>query len=308
MKNLIRLSIITLIFTMTSESFGQNFGIKAGLNLSNMFIKDSEYFLPYDYTSSDNLKTNPGFHLGGSVEFPLFSMFSFETGFIVTTGGFVSSTEEAFGSATLVTKEKYTLIFLDLPLSAKVMFPVSGFNIYGSVGGYAGMGLFGDIKTEATFGDLVETEKGTIMWGSEASNDNFRRLDYGLSFEAGVKLASFQVGVSYNLGLANLSPEFDFGTINNNRVLGISVGYTFGDPRKSEQVKPIAEAIIREGKEDPGIKEEKVKEIRAKREETPIIAPGKGKAAEIEAERIRLEKIRADSIAVMAEEERVRVE
>ena len=281
MNSLIKLSLLTLLITLTSESFAQTFGIKAGLNLSNMLIKDSEVFLPYDYLN-DKPGMNPGFHLGVTSEIPVLDLFTLETGLLFNTMGYRITTEEPFGSTTLVTKENHDLLYLDIPLTVKIPFSVSGYNFYGSFGPYAGMGITGNIKTKATFGDLVETEKGTIRWGSEAGVDELRRVDYGLTFGAGVKLSYFQVGLSYILGLANISPESASGSKISNRVLGISVGYDFGEFKKSVDSKAKSE------------KQPKVKSIGRK-------------AAALEAERLRIEKIRTDSIAAAkTEQERIR--
>lgn len=74
MKKLIRLTIALLLITTVTESFAQTFGVKAGLNLSNMLMKDD------DGTYSDDFKMNPGFHFGPTMELPINETVSFETG------------------------------------------------------------------------------------------------------------------------------------------------------------------------------------------------------------------------------------
>ena len=281
MNSLIKLTIITLLISLTSESFAQTFGIKAGLNLSNMVIKDSEVYFPYDYPD-DKPEMNPGFHLGVTSGFPVSDLFTLETGLLFNTMGYRRITEEPFGSTILVTKENHNLLYLDIPLTVKIPFSVTGYNFYGSFGSYAGMGITGNIKTIATFGDLVETEKRNLRWGSEAGVDELRRLDYGLTFGVGMKLSDFQIGLSYILGLANISPESASRSKLSNRVLGISVGYKFGGFKKSVDSKVKSE------------NQAKSKSIGRK-------------AAAIEAERLRMEKIRTDSIvAAKTEQERIR--
>lgn len=64
---------------MNNKLFAQNFGVKAGLNLSNMLVKN-------DYrTYSDDFKMNPGFYVGATAEFPLSDLLSFETGLLLST-------------------------------------------------------------------------------------------------------------------------------------------------------------------------------------------------------------------------------
>jgi hypothetical protein len=86
MKSLIRLTIITLLITIASESFGQTFGVKGGVNFSNMLIKESELYVPYN-TSVANPKMKIGFHIEGVIEYPVFDLFSIESGLFLTTLG-----------------------------------------------------------------------------------------------------------------------------------------------------------------------------------------------------------------------------
>jgi hypothetical protein len=177
-------------------------------------------------------------------------------------------------------------------LTAKASFPLGSISVYGSVGPYLGFGLAGNIATKVTYGELSETGKRSIQWGSEQGADDFERYNYGATFGAGVKVQSFKIGVSYNLGLANLSPASESGSKINSSALEISIGYMFGKSKKAEHGTQMDE------------KSQEVKKV----ENTTSQTKGK-KAAAIEAERIRLEKVRTDSIAaVKAEEERIRIE
>lgn len=57
MKNLVKLFVVVIVFTLTTNGlWAQNFGIKAGLNLSNMLVSDD------NDTYSNDFKTKPGFH------------------------------------------------------------------------------------------------------------------------------------------------------------------------------------------------------------------------------------------------------
>ncbi len=222
MKNLVKLFVVVIAFTMTTELFAQNFGVKAGLNLSNMLVKDD------NDTYSDDFKMNPGFHVGATAEFPFSDMLSFETGLLLSTKGYKVSEEETFMGETIKMEGKLNLLYLDIPLTAKAFFDIGSAKIYGVFGPYLGMGLSGKSKYEATYGG--ETEKGEydIEWGSDEDESDFKRLDFGLTMGAGVEIKSVQIGLSYGLGLANISPYTDGGVKISNRVLGLSVGYKFG--------------------------------------------------------------------------------
>ena len=222
MKNLLKLLIVVIGFTMTTESYAQTFGVKAGLNLSNMLVEDD------DDTYSDDFKVNPGFHVGATAEFPITELFSFETGLLLSTKGFKVSEEETFMGETVKYESKLNLIYLDIPLTAKASFDLGGARIYGVFGPYIGMGLSGKSKFEITAMGETETEEEDIKLGSDEDEDDVKRLDFGLTMGAGVEISSIQIGLSYGLGLANISPYTDGGSKISNRVLGISVGYKFG--------------------------------------------------------------------------------
>lgn len=223
MKHLVKLFAVVIVVTMiTDEIFAQNFGLKAGLNLSNMLIKDD------DDTYSDDYKMNPGFHVGAIAEFPLSGMFSFETGLLLSTKGFKASEEEIMSGEPSMREGKINLLYLDMPLTAKASFNIGGAEIYGVFGPYAGMGLSGKYKTENNnYGDtqLGEVE---IKWGSDKIKSDFKRLDVGLKMGAGVEINAILIDLTYSLGLANISPNTDGGTMINNRVVGLSAGYKFG--------------------------------------------------------------------------------
>lgn len=67
-----------------------------------------------------------------------------------------------------------------------------------------------------------------VVWGSDAEESDFKRLDFGLIMGAGVEIKAIQIGLSYDLGLANITPDTDNGNKVHNRILALSVAYKFG--------------------------------------------------------------------------------
>lgn len=198
--------IVVALLAIATGSYAQTFGVKAGLNLSNMVIKDD------DHTYSDDYEMKPGFHLGPIAEFPINDMLTFETGLIISAKGFKYS-EDSYDM-------KLNLYYLDIPLTAKASYDAGFGKIYGLLGPYLGIGLSG----KSVYGD----EDEPVDWGSDSDDDDLKRPDFGLTVGAGVEINSILVGLSYNFGLANISPDSDGGFKINNRVIGISVGYKFG--------------------------------------------------------------------------------
>jgi hypothetical protein len=222
MKNLTNLFVVVIVAMMTTGLFAQNFGVKAGLNLSNVFAKDD------DDTYSDDFKLNPGFHAGLTADFPITEMFSFETGLLLSTKGYRISEKETILGETFEIEGKLNLLYVDIPLTGKVSFDIGGPKIYGAFGPYVGLGLSGKAKSKITVGGETEEEEEDINWGSDEQEDDLKRLDYGLMVGAGVEINALQIGVSYGLGLANISANNDNGNKANNRVIGISLGFRFG--------------------------------------------------------------------------------
>ncbi len=211
MKKITKLLMVVIVCAMATESYAQTFGVKAGLNLANQSAKDDDT----NYGDEIGYSSKLGFHIGPTAEFGINDMISFETGLILSSKG-TKVTEGAI-------VEKINLFYLDIPLTAKAVFDVGGMNVYGTFGPYLGLALSGKYKAE---GD-GETFEEDIEFGSDENEDDFKRLDYGLSIGAGVELAPITVGVSYGLGLANIALYNDNGFKQSNRVFSLSVGYKF---------------------------------------------------------------------------------
>ncbi len=207
-----------IVITMATASYAQTFGVKAGLNLSNMSITNDD-----GWTDFDDTKMNPGFHLGGIVEFPISEMFSFDTGLLLSTKGFKINEKEDNYEDNI----KMNLFYLDIPLTAKASFDMGSTKIYGVLGPYLGIGLNGKIKYEYGYMGDTETDEVEIKWGS-GDEDDLKRLDFGLTMGAGLEINSIIFELSYDLGLANIVTISDDSFTINNRVLKISVGYKFG--------------------------------------------------------------------------------
>jgi hypothetical protein len=215
MKNLTKLFFVFIALTFTVESFAQTFGARAGLNLSTSIMKDD------DDTYSDDFKMKPGFNIGGTAEFPINETFAFETGLFLSTKG----TKETYSEPDYDYTAIANLYYFDIPLTGKAYYEVGEVKIFGLLGPYLGIGLSGKTKYKETgYSDFNET----VKWGNDSENDDLKRLDFGLIFGAGVAISDFEVGLSYNLGLKNISSYTGDGFKINNRVIGITLGYKFG--------------------------------------------------------------------------------
>ena len=220
MKNLVKLFLIVIAIMMaTDKLFSQEFGIKAGFNSSNMHMV-------YDRMLSNDSNMKTGFHIGATAEFPLTEIFSLETGLLLSSKGFVEEVKD-FNYKVI-----FNPLYLDIPLNVKASSYIGGTKIYFVFGPYVGIGLSGTIKGGEIVDGVTTSYENDIEWGSDIDSD-FKRMDFGLIIGAGVELNSIQIGLNYSLGLANISPQTNVKV--NNRVLGISVGYKFGEKKKTSQ-------------------------------------------------------------------------
>jgi len=212
--------MIVFISLFCLQSNAQTFGLKAGLNLSNMLEKDD------DDTYSNDYKMNPGFHIGATVDVPINAFLSFEPGLLFTTKG-MKYEDKIMG---VDVKAKANLYYLDIPLTLKASHDLGGgLKMTGAVGPYVGFGLSGKLKATAEYQGNEETEEVDVKWGNDEDEDDLKRLDIGLTFGGGVEINSLTIGISYDLGLSNISAYQDYGTTNKNRVLKFSIGYRFGN-------------------------------------------------------------------------------
>ncbi len=220
MKIFTKISMIAVISLFCLQSNAQIFGLKAGLNLSNMLEKDD------DNTYNSYYKMNPGFHIGATVDVPFNDFLSFESGLLLTTKGLKYEDEIRGVNVT----EKSNLYYLDIPLTLKAFHDYRrGLKIYGAIGPYIGVGLSGKFKVTVEYQGNEETAEKDVKWGSDEDEDDLKRLDMGLTFGGGVEINSITIGISGDLGLSNIFADQDFGVTSKNRVLKFSVGYRFGN-------------------------------------------------------------------------------
>jgi hypothetical protein len=222
MKRATKAILFVLFISLSLSSFSQlTLGVKGGLNLTNMLWKDN------DDTYSKDYKMAPGMHLGATVAIPLVKdMLYLEPGLFFNMRGF--RIDEELEGATV--KGHLNLYYLDVPVNVMAIFGSDKFKFYGALGPYVGIGLSGKAKITAEYDGNKETTTETMKWGSDEDNDDFKRLDFGASIGAGVIISGIQIGLSYDMGLANISPYTDNGYRIKNRGLRLSVGYrlTFG--------------------------------------------------------------------------------
>jgi hypothetical protein len=124
--------------------------------------------------------------------------------------------------------ERQSLIYVDFPLLITVTQDVGFFGFHGAIGPYIGTGIAGSIYDEDKIdGEKSETDN-KISWGGTGGKDDFKHMDFGLTFGLGFAYKSFQLSFYYDLGLINISADTSNGLGIYNKVARISLGYIFG--------------------------------------------------------------------------------
>lgn len=220
MKNVAKVIILAIIVAFSSQSsFAQvNFGVKAGLNLANITAKDN------DDTYSDDNKMKPGFQVGPVVEFGFGDLISLQTGLMLSTKGYKYD-KDGFSRSVNV-------MYMNIPVNARASFGLGGMKIYGAFGPYIGIALSGKYDWEDNDGT---SDSGSLNIGNDTydeatdtEGDDIKRTDLGLSIGAGAIFGAFEVGLNYDLGLANISPDSDNGYKIKNKVFSITAAFMFG--------------------------------------------------------------------------------
>ena len=190
-KRLYILTFIVLFFSL--PLFGQigKFGLKGGLNLSNMTIEGS---------NDENLKA--GFHAGVFYELPLTAKFSLQPEVLYSTKGVVAVYDEEFLGVTIAEGETtFGLNYIDIPLYV-VYNLAEDFNFH--LGPYAGILLNANVDTQAEVLDFINIDDS-----DELDRDHFKTADFGISGGLGFRLSMVKLGFNYNIGLTQVAKEDD---------------------------------------------------------------------------------------------------
>jgi hypothetical protein len=215
MKSIMKFLPMLMVVIMTTKSNAQTFSVKGGFNLATWSMKDIQ----------DNLKWQPGFHIGGLVDFPVAEKISFETGLLFSTKGTRIKENVEDSGISYAYDARATAMYLDVPLNARTTFDVGAIKVYGTFGPYLGFGLAGKNKIERSLNGETIKESVDLTWGSDSGN--LKRLDAGLNIGAGVEFNSMLIGINYGHGLANILSNNSSDLKVKNRVLAISAGYKF---------------------------------------------------------------------------------
>lgn len=201
--------------------------VQGGLNLANITkTKDGQ-------TEKNNIL--PSFNVGLMGRLPITSMFSLESGALLTGRG--SKAETYFNSGNY-TKARFNPLYIEVPLNAVVKIPLQKeSNVFFHAGPYAAVGIAGKSTRETSTFGIISKSSSNIKFSNDdpftpnqeedAGYDRLKRFDIGLNFGGGVQFGRVMLKANYGLGLTKInSTQSNNNADDNNkyRTLSFSVG------------------------------------------------------------------------------------
>lgn len=209
MKKILVLFVLTAI-AMVSVNAQDNlkWGVMAGMNVSK-----------YTFTGFDN---RVGFHAGVKAELGLSQEAS---GAYMDFAALLTLKGAKIDGGSIATV-KFNPYYLEIPVHVGYKYAVNeDFALFGSVGPYLAVGLFGKAKLKVD-GDIADiAELGDNSMSEDIfGDDGLKRFDFGLGLKAGVEFSKkYQIAISYDFGLVEVAKDLGM----KNRNLMISLGYMF---------------------------------------------------------------------------------
>ena len=190
MKNLKIFATIVLITLGTAslvnaqqtiaKSGGMSFGIRGGLNVSNLYTKEV-----------DDENKLLGFTAGFFAELPVTSFISLQPEINVTTKGAENTFDNVFNEET----RKFRLTYIEAPLLLRANM-TNNFNLH--FGPYAAYLINAKITREFSDGSTNN---------QDLNEDDLNRFDVGLAGGLGFQFGGFGIGARYNYGLTTVGKE-----------------------------------------------------------------------------------------------------
>lgn len=175
------LGFISLSNAQESSTTGARFGVKGGVNFTNLYVDDVD---------DTNMLTS--FNAGVFVELPITQGVA-----IVPELNYSRKGSEVQNTILTETyKSKFKLSYLEMPVLLKLNL-VPNFNLH--AGPYVAYLL--NAKT-----DVVD-ENGDRVESFEYDTDDFNKLDFGLSAGLGFDFNNFGIGARYNYGLSEIDKD-----------------------------------------------------------------------------------------------------
>ena len=190
--------------TTTETKPTAKFGIKGGLNLTNLYVTD---------VKDENMK--PGVNAGFYAKIPASKYLSFQPELLYSMKGAQVNYNNIFGSG----KYRYNLNYLEIPVAA-VINVARNFNIH--AGPYAAFLLSAKVQ------DV--DKNGNINGATELNKDNFESVDYGIFGGVAFDVDNVTIGGRYTYGLREIGKSGLSGNLtknSKNSAISFYIGFGF---------------------------------------------------------------------------------
>jgi len=191
--------------TSAESNLKAKFGIKGGLNLTNLYVSD---------VSTEHMKA--GFNAGVFAKLPVTKGFSIQPELLYSVKG----AKEDYNNFVQGSGEyRFNLGYMELPVLAVVNL-APNFNLH--LGGYAAYLVNANIKNV--------DDQGTVQGASDLNTDDFKRWDFGLVGGLGFDIENFTLGARYNYGLSHIGKDDNLtgALTKNSKNAGVSIYVGFG--------------------------------------------------------------------------------
>ena len=209
-KALLLFALVAISAVSINAQDNLKWGVVAGMNVSK-----------YTITGFDS---RIGFHAGVKAELGL-SQDANGSGAYMDFAALLTLKGAKIDGGSLASI-KFNPYYLEVPVRVGYKYAVNDdFSLFGSVGPYMAVGLFGKAKLKVD-GDIADiAELGDNSMSEDIfGDDGLKRFDFGLGLKAGVEFnKKYQVAISYDFGLVEVAKDLGM----KNRNLMISLGYMF---------------------------------------------------------------------------------
>ncbi|OOV17522.1 porin family protein [Flavobacterium sp. LM4] len=178
------------------ENVTTEFGIKGGLNMSNLYTDDA-----------DDENVLFGFNAGVYATLPVSDFVAIQPELLFTTRG----SKLEYNNALIEGNAKFKLNYIEVPLLVRVNL-TKNFNIH--AGGYASYLVSSKV-----------TGEGSFNFEEEFDTDNFNKFDAGIAAGVGLDFNPISIGVRYNYGLTTIVKDGDDSSDLKNSNLSLYLSY-----------------------------------------------------------------------------------
>lgn len=221
-----KIYLLTFILFLGINASAQNspfqFGVKAGINMSNAGIDNKD--------ADPKLKI--GYQIGMTVDYTFTQSWLIQSGLSFTAKG--SKIDDFYagrmdGSDGRGTTHSFNQLYIQLPVYAAYKVDVSdNLGIVIGAGPYIAYGIGGKTKEKlhkAIFGDGSTERKFDTFGNANDDIEQLNRFDFGLGLNVSAEYGKIVVGLGYEHGITNIA-AYD-GMKYRNRNAALTLGYKF---------------------------------------------------------------------------------